>query len=266
MNGIIVNGIKYPSVAGTFYPADKEELIKMLKNFENQVKEEVEEFIANHEINEIKALISPHAGYIYSGIVAMYGYKLLYFFKKEIKDVLIAGPSHYAYFYDFIQPSFKHWLTPLGKVKVKHLSFLPKVDEPFIPEHSVEVQIPFLQYFYKDYFNLTPLLAGEVHDLEFFNRVKNYYELFVISSDLSHYLPYEEAVKRDLRTIEFILKKDIKGFIKYGDACGREAIKSLLITAKKENWNVALLKYLNSGDTAGTKEQVVGYASIVFYK
>ena len=258
--------VKLPSVAGAFYPADKEELIQMLKSFEEKVKEEIDYFIGTHDIEEIKALISPHAGYIYSGIVAMYGYKLLKKLKIDLEKALIVGPSHYAYFLDYIQPSFDYWLTPLGEVEVEHVSFLPKADEPFIPEHSVEVQIPFLQYFYK-HFKITPLLAGEVQDLELLEKVwksKNP-DVLIVSSDLSHYHPYEEAVKIDRKTIELILKKDVKGFIKYGDACGREAIKSLLLMAKKYNWKVDLLKYLNSGDTAGDKSAVVGYASIVFY-
>jgi AmmeMemoRadiSam system protein B len=131
-------------------------------------------------------------------------------------------------------------------------------------EHSVEVHLPFIQYFLKNK-EISLMLAGEVYNIEFLHKIHKYFDLIIVSSDLSHYLSYEEAKKRDLRTIELILKKDIKSFIKEGDACGKEIIKSLLYLAKRENLNTKLLKYLNSGDTFGDKSKVVGYSAIAFY-
>ena len=142
--------IRKAYVAGTFYPKNKEELIELLRNFEKQIdKNELNEKLEN--IGEVKAVITPHAGYIFSGLVASYVYKAIYLNflrdKRELRNVYLWGPSHYFYFLNYIQPfSFKTWETPLGLLKVKELPFIEKADDPFIPEHSLEVQLPFLQY------------------------------------------------------------------------------------------------------------------------
>jgi len=261
--------IRKPYVAGVFYPKNKEELVELLKNFEKQIdKNELNEKLEN--IEEIKAIISPHAGYIFSGLVSSYVYKAVYIIssknKKELKNIYLWGPTHYFYFIDYIQPlSLKTWETPLGLVNIKEVPLIKKADEPFIPEHSLEVQLPFLQYYFKE-FSITSLLFGELNDLEPLLKTKGLFDLIVVSSDLSHYYSYEKAKKIDLKTLELIENLDIKGFAKYGEACGKEVIIALMMIAKKENWKVKVLKYLNSGDIFGDKEKVVGYGGVIFYK
>jgi len=253
--------IKKPNVSGYFYPKNKEEIIKMFQEFEKMVKEEIYQIIP--EVNELKAMILPHAGYIYSGIIATYGYLLA---KKisSFERVLIAGPSHYFYFLDFLQPNFDYYGTPLGVVKVNKVNLIPKEGKVFELEHSIEVHLPFIQYFLKKD-EVYLMLAGEVYNIDLLHKMHKKFDLIIVSSDLSHYLPYEKAKEKDLKTIELIIKKDLKGFIKHGDACGKEIIKSLIYLAKRENLKAKLLKYLNSGDTFGDKSKVVGYSSIIFY-
>lgn len=253
--------LKKANVAGYFYPENKEDIVKMFKNFEKQIKEEIYNFIS--EIKNLKALILPHAAYIYSGIVATYGYllaKKLGFFDK----VLLVGPSHYFYFNNFFQPNFDYYETPFGKIKVNKISLIPKNNEVFEKEHSLEVHLPFIQYFLKKD-EIYLFLAGEVFDIDLLHKIHGKFDLIIVSSDLSHYFPYIEANKRDLNTISLILKKDLKNFVKEGDACGKEVIKSLIYLSKRENLKVKLLKYLNSGDTYGDKRRVVGYSAIAFY-
>ncbi len=248
--------IREPAVAGMFYPYDRDELLDMIKAFWNEAKYE--------EIDNIRAIISPHAGYIYSGIVAASAFKTLRTCK--CKEFVLLGPSHYYYFPNAVTSSFEEWLTPLGAASQSPLPGLPVLNEPFLKEHSLEVQLPFLQYAFRE-IKIYPALFGDLREAERISRLIENLELpIIVSSDLSHYLPYEEAVSRDRRTIDLIVNLDINGFAKYGDACGKEAIRALMHIAKRNNWKAKLVDYRNSGDTAGDKSAVVGYASIAFYE
>ncbi len=248
--------IREPAVAGMFYPSDRDELLKLIDTFWNNAEYE--------KIDSVKAVITPHAGYIYSGIVAASAFKTVE--SCKCNEFVLLGPSHYYYFPNAITSSFEQWLTPLGAVPQSPLSNLPVLNEPFFREHSLEVQLPFLQYAFKE-MKIYPALFGDLREAEKISRLIEDLRLpIIVSSDLSHYLPYEKAVDRDKRTISFILNLDIQGFVKYGDACGKEAIRALMHIAKRNDWKVKLIDYKNSGDTVGDKSAVVGYASIVFYE
>ncbi|MFA5931024.1 MAG: AmmeMemoRadiSam system protein B [archaeon] len=239
--------------AGSFYPKEKKELSSMIDSFLKKAKEK--------KLNgKLRALIVPHAGYVYSGNVAALGYKLLE--KSNPKKIILFGPSHHAYLEGAYSFSGS-WSTPLGK------TIISSADLPIIQgdkEHCLEVQLPFLQKVLKK-FEFKPIIYGEISGEELadiINSEMNKDSLLIASSDLSHYLSYALANKIDKETISPILEKDLEKFEKVGNACGKVGIVALIILANKNKWTPVLLEYKNSGDTAGDKKGVVGYTSIAF--
>ncbi len=244
------------AVAGTFYP-EGDALGRMIDNFLKKVPEIVVD-------GELKALIVPHAGYIYSGQVAAYAYALLKGCRK--KRFVILGPSHYVYFNDVVSDSNEFWETPLGKVRVAESSF-PKLGEANAEEHSVEVQLPFLQRISRDA-EILPLVAGDADPKEISEKILGILDddaMLIISSDLSHYHDYATAVGLDRKAIDCIEKIDCNAFEKE-EACGKIPVMAVLHIAKRLGWKCRLLNYANSGDVTGDKKRVVGYASFAFYK
>ncbi|NPA38426.1 MAG: AmmeMemoRadiSam system protein B [Candidatus Nanohaloarchaeota archaeon] len=253
--------IRDPAVAGMFYPKRKEELIALLEELHNHAEKYVKKY---KEL--IKAVIAPHAGYIYSGIVASATYQTLKANSAIKNHYTLIGPSHYFGFYDVAGSTYEMWRTPLGLVPVQNLLDLPPFDNAFAHEHSLEVQLPFLQYYFNE-FSIFPVLTGKITNIKniadkFNSIIAN--TTFIVSSDLSHYYPYDTAVQIDENTINHILNLDLEGFEKEGNACGKEGIKIILKLAIENNWEPDLILYQNSGDTSGSKENVVGYAGIVF--
>ncbi len=243
--------MRKPVVAGGFYPADPDELKKMMERY-------IDEAPPPKIKGKLKGLIVPHAGYIYSGPVAAYAYKLL---KEENPGkIVLIGPSHYAYFRGLAESGHEEWETPLGKVKTFSLGGMHTYPAAHDPEHSLEVQLPFLQLVLKD-FTVAPILTGDVSPSEGAGLLDKGHFLLV-SSDLSHYQPYTDAVERDKRTIGLIESLDVDGFLGQGDACGKAGIAIAMAMAKKHGWRIRLLHYANSGDTAGPKTGVVGYAAM----
>jgi len=249
-----------PAAAGMFYPKNPEELKKQIQGFLRQA-----EHLDTH--GKLKALIVPHAGYIYSGIVAAQGYKLLesYSFKK----VILLGPSHYQAFTGaaIAEEDFQ---TPLGIIKVGEVKdwiddkLILSLSEAHQAEHSLEVQLPFLQETLGE-FELYPLVLGTVSEeklAKFLATKIDEETIIIVSSDLSHYLEYNKAVMKDNDTISKILNDD-PGQL---DACGKVPIKVLMHLANIKGWQSQLIDYRNSGDTAGDKNRVVGYAAIAYTK
>lgn len=272
--------IRQPAAAGTFYPANKEELSQTIENFLNSVDLPT--------INsKPRLLIVPHAGYEFSGSVAAYGFKAIE--NQEFKKAIIIGPSHHHYFSGFAISPADFWQTPLGKIEIdKELGQkLIQEEETFFfseevhgPEHCLEVEVPFLQKI-NPQIKILPIIIGSSAPQSqiLAKSLLKYLDsstIIIISSDFSHYPPYDLAKEKDEELIQAILEKDKKNFdqlVKDIDessnlvtrACGQEAIKVGLILADFLNIeNVKLLKYANSGDISGQKDQVVGYASIVF--
>jgi len=226
---------------------------------------------------KIKALIAPHAGYIYSGWTAAYAYKLLKNLDAEITwKILLLGPSHHVPFYGAAAPEEDQWETPFGLVDVRDVRTELKESEEIIDvpnanldEHSLEVQVPFLQMVLKK-FVLYPLVLGGIKpsllakELEEF--VKQPDVIVVASSDLSHFLRYEEAKEIDMETSRSICDLDIMGMSETGDACGKMGILTAMHLAKILSWKCEMLNYKNSGDTAGDMNRVVGYGAYVMYE
>jgi len=256
--------IRQPAVAGSFYPSDQAKLRKQLDSF-------FETADANYNNENIKALIVPHAGYIYSGETAMQAYKQLYYdlLLREEKSykIIILAPSHTEYFKGIATSSSDFFRTPLGNVKLaeSQLSDLNK-DSAHKKEHSIEVQLPFLQYIFEKTdinFEILPIVISDV-DPKYIAKLilpeitDN--TIIIASSDLSHYSPQETAEKIDQQSISSILnnKTDI-------DACGVMPILVLNEIAKQKNWSKRLLKYSTSGDSSGDYSSVVGYASFSYF-
>lgn len=245
--------MREPKMAGAFYPANKEELSNQLKLLFKKAE--------TKSSPNVKAIIVPHAGYIYSGIVAATGYKLI---DKKFKKIIIMGPSHQVPIEGGAYDINKHWKTPLGNIELFKLNNTGIEEHPIAHEfeHSLEVQVPFLQQTLSD-FKICPITLGSFPKNlpeEIINSLDE--ETFiVVSSDLSHYLPYDVAVEKDKKTIKRILSGEK---IHPYDACGADCINVLEEVAKKKKWTPKLIDYKNSGDTAGSPFQVVGYACIAY--
>lgn len=270
------DSIRLPAVSGAFYPSGKKDLEDAVHCF----IEEAKKISPNNSLpkTRLKALIVPHAGYIYSGIVAASGFNLLT--KQNLKSpkIILLGPSHNIYFQGFASSSSKYWETPLGNVKLENalinriVSEHPEIfsisDEAQSGEHSLEVELPFLQETLKE-FSIIPFLTGEGDPESYALAIKKFekeIDFIIVSSDLSHYFQYNTAAKIDKSTIDSIKNFDFEKTENKGEACGKQGILTLMYLAKKNNWKPYLVAYKNSGDTAGDKDAVVGYCCFAFYE
>ncbi|MEM2954512.1 MAG: AmmeMemoRadiSam system protein B [Candidatus Nanoarchaeia archaeon] len=252
--------VRLPAVSNQFYSGSKENLKLQIEEFLNKAK--------NFKIKP-KCIIVPHAGYEYSGKIAAFGYKQLLNLTKKNWKIILLGPSHYFSFFGAVFSNFEIWRTPFGDIK----AIQPKISEQIfefteahIPEHCLEVQMPFLQYVLKN-IEIMPLLLGEINPRDLAKEINSYLDkntLLVISSDLSHYHSYKDAYKIDTLTNNIISNLDIEN-AKQIDACGKTAIITGLYLAKLNNWKCKLLAYANSGDMTNEKNKVVGYSSFAFY-
>ncbi|MCK4778049.1 MAG: AmmeMemoRadiSam system protein B, partial [Actinomycetia bacterium] len=260
-----------------FYPDSEESLRDLLSHLLSQ------SFPENIP-GKIKALIVPHAGYRYSGLVAAQAYKQLE--GKDYKTVIILGPSHQVPLAGAAIGDEDYYVTPLGNVfldKAIAKDIATSVDDvslnsaPLAQEHSIEVQIPFLQMVLGE-FKIVPIALGEI-DMELIDNLGKAISriargkdvLLIASSDMSHYHAYENAVIMDNIIIEEILKKNPDSLHKAltekkGELCGASAVLSIITASKWLNLQPKLLKYMNSGDITGDEKEVVGYTSIAFYE
>jgi len=221
-----------------------------------------------------EALIVPHAGYIYSGPTAATAFRCLLTDPDQVNRVLLIGPAHRVYVNGMAIPSVDCFATPLGEVELDRnglelISRLPGVqisDEAHREEHSLEVQLPFLQTALND-FTLVPVVVGDAGAGAVAAVVDalgaDPHTLVVISSDLSHFLSYQDARRVDAITCEHILNKSTT--LKGDQACGARAINGLMAARKFQALDVSLLHTCNSGDTAGKPDRVVGYAAFALH-
>ncbi len=278
--------VRTPAVAGLFYPADKTVL--------SQTIDGLLERAPTHYIPNLKGLVCPHAGYDFSGPTAASAYKTLA--GRDVQTVIVLGPSHYAYFQGVSLPNADAYQTPLGTVPISEKAQRLVGTSPFVLEprclverppwwtqatkpappfgedtpetweHSVEVQVPFLQKTLP-HFKILPVIFGET-DPEQVARVLagtiDDKTVVVASSDLSHYHTYDVAKDLDNRCIGAILKLDLDS-MKTQEACGKAPILTLMCLAREKGWKAQLLDCRNSGDVTGDKDRVVGYAAIAFY-
>ena len=260
--------VREAAVAGAFYESEPSRLIRDLDVLFAQVPLAT----ANTE-SDLKALIVPHAGYIYSGAVAAAAYAELKPLHRRITRVVLLGPVHRVPVRGLALPGTDIFRTPLGDIEIDTdaialISELPQVvvsEHAHALEHSLEVQLPFLQRSL-DEFRLLPLAVGNASANEVAEVINLLWggreTLFVISSDLSHFHSYEEANAIDRQTVEHIL--DLKPDISHEQACGGTPVNGMLRAAQQHGLRPQLLDFRNSGDTAGDKRRVVGYASFAF--
>ena len=281
----VLKNMRQPAVAGSFYPADPDSLKNMINNFLDNIEEPKKE-------GEILALILPHAGYEFSGPVASYGFKELA--GKDIETVILIGNSHQERFDGISIYAEGYFETPLGEVKIdsslakKIISESEKIsfkESAHQKEHSLEVEIPFLQQVLKN-FKIVPILFGnsDKNDYEILaqailKHIQGKNVLLIASSDMSHYPIYEDAKEADQKTINAILTGEVGELEKTindleGEnipeavtfLCGEEAVKTIMLVTKDLNVKkIKLLNYANSGDVSGDKTRVVGYSAIGFF-
>ena len=265
--------VRQPAVAGTFYPGQKQILANDVSSLLVAALLEANTSNNREASKPPKAIIVPHAGYIYSGPTAATAYARLGDVSDTIKRVVLLGPAHRVPVRGLALPGVDAFATPLGEVHIDHASIetiknMPQVvvsPEAHAQEHSLEVQLPFLQSVLDD-FELLPLAVGEATSEEVAEVLEALWggaeTLIVISSDLSHFLPYQTAQLVDSETVQNILS--LQGPLNHEQACGGTPVNGLMLAAKQHHLQPHLLDLRNSGDTAGDKNRVVGYASFAF--
>lgn len=261
---MLTQSIRPPAVAGLFYEGNPQRLTA-----------DVASLLDAAAVRDVpaKAMVVPHAGYVYSGPVAAIAYRLLKRRAATIRRVVLLGPTHRVAVQGMAVPSVEAFASPLGAVPldreaIEQILDLPQVvqsDRPHAMEHALEVQLPFLQAVLQD-FKLVPLAVGQTSVEQVAEVLKRLWggeeTLILVSSDLSHFHPYNEARRIDGGTVERILA--LQGPLDHEQACGATPLNGLLRVAREKGMTPHLLDLRNSGDTAGDRDRVVGYAAIAF--
>ncbi len=258
--------IRQAAVAGQFYPADK-----------IQLQTQIDQLMATGKVQSgarPEALIVPHAGYVFSGRTAAQAYQSLISRRHEIKRVILFGPAHRVYLAGMALPSVDSFRTPLGDIpldreNIARVATLPGViesDEVHRLEHSLEVQLPFLQSILDD-FLLIPVAVGDCDADTVASLLDSLWggndSLTIISTDLSHFHPYDVAEKIDASTCQKILDKSSN--LTGKEACGARVLNGLMRSKHAQALDIELLACCNSGNTAGDKNRVVGYGSFILH-
>lgn len=263
-----MNAVRPPALAGYFYPADPARLRSELGQMLAAVPE-------SPQAPAPKALLVPHAGYVYSGPVAASGYARLAPAAGKIRRVVLLGPAHRVALRGLALPAAEKFASPLGEVALDlqtlaDIAGLPQVmtsEAAHAQEHSLEVHLPFLQTLLGE-FQLLPLVVGRAAPEEVAQVLERVWggpeTLIVVSSDLSHYLPYDTARETDAAAVERMLR--LEPGLDHAQACGATPVNGLLALARRRGLCAELLDLRNSGDTAGDKARVVGYAALAFYE
>ncbi|MEM0085157.1 MAG: AmmeMemoRadiSam system protein B [Candidatus Methanomethylicia archaeon] len=279
--------VRNPAVAGLFYEGFKEDLLKQIEwCFHHKLGPGVIPEVKDSFTGNLIGVIVPHAGYIYSGPVAAWGYKAIAENGKP-ESFIILGPNHSGMGAPIAIMREGIWKTPLGEVEIdKELSdeLLKKSDileddfSAHINEHSIEVQLPFLQYLFGGIKFVPICLMLQNQEVSVMlgkclsDVVKDRKVVIIASTDFSHYERYETAFKNDSLIIDRILSLDVEGFFKvyYSrrvSMCGPGPVSALIVAAKNLGAkHVTKLKYATSGDTSGNMSSVVGYSSIAFLR
>jgi AmmeMemoRadiSam system protein B len=260
--------VRPAAIAGLFYPGTSQALAGSVNALLAEAKP-----VTGHVIP--KAIIAPHAGFIYSGPVAASIYALLAPASNRINRVVLLGPTHRVAIHGMALPAVDAFTTPLGAIpvdadNVKKLMALPYVGanrEAHRQEHSLEVHLPFLQTVFEN-FTLTPLAVGRASAQQVAAVIDLLWggdeTLIVVSSDMSHYLPYAEAQATDSATAQAIV--NLRTDINHHQACGATPVIGLNLLAQQRSLAAELIDLRNSGDTAGDKARVVGYGAFAYYE
>lgn len=268
--------VRRPAVAGVFYPADPVDLADDVDRLLSQA--DARDDLPPRRTNAPVALVVPHAGYVYSGMTAAAGYRLVV--GRSFDRVVLLGPSHRVWLSGLASASHAAFETPLGQVPLAPVPpGVPVSAGVHRDEHSLEVQLPFLQRSLLDDWSLLPICVGQWDGdydgaasttdqpervLEAVDALIAPGTLIVVSSDLSHYEPIDVARELDRRTAAAILDRDANA-IGTADACGCHALRLLLRLAARRAWSVEMEDLRTSGDTAGGPDRVVGYGAFACY-
>ena len=272
-----MNAVRPPAVAGMFYPRDPKELKASVSYYlaEAAGSGRADGQTDGQADNRApKAIIAPHAGYIYSGFTAACAYTRLAPAADRIKRVVMMGPCHRVAVNGIALPEAEAFATPLGEIsidadavrKISHLPFVQVFDATHKDDHCIEVHLPFLQSLLGE-FTIVPMIVGRAATEQVAEVLEILWggpeTLILVSSDLSHYLPYDQAKQTDSRAGTAIEALDPLSLEDH-QACGRHSIKGLLTVAKQKGLAARTVDMRNSGDTAGSRDQVVGYGSWIF--
>lgn len=259
------------AVSGTFYPDNKDEITRYIEHF-NKVLEE-NNITIDTTINP-RAMIVPHAGYIYSGFTANMVYRYI---PKTVKNIIVIGPSHKFAFSGVSVALYDSYPTPFGDLDINTNLTQQLIDrfdfvgfnEKVHCEHSTETQFPFIKYYTND----VKVVEMVYSDCDFNNIVKvieyllnNQENLVVISTDLSHFYTLNEANLKDSICLEAIQKKDLSLLTKGCEACGMIGVKAILQVANNLKLDTKIIDYRTSADTSNDRSSVVGYTSVLFEK
>ena len=265
--------IRPPAVASMFYPGNAAELRNTVRSYLREADAEQNAFqLKNEENSVLRALIVPHAGYSYSGNIAASAFRLLQNNQPQFKRVLLLGPAHRVYLQGAAFPVADVFETPLGGIKLdkERIRILTETypwislnDTAHAEEHSLEVQLPFLQETLGD-FELLPLVVGETKTEQLAEMIQHFSTdlstLIVVSTDLSHFHDYQTAQQKDAFTASAIELLDPQK-LSPEDACGAYPLSGALVAAFQNKWKIHRLGLCNSGDTAGDYGRVVGYGA-----
>ncbi len=261
--------VRRASVAGRFYPADPATLEQMVRRFMCEA--------SPSPWGAPRALIAPHAGYVCSGIVAGAGFRALSVAAQAKHTVYLMGPAHWLPVYGVGLSSASAFTTPLGAVPVltEQVRALAGRGRPYsltdaahAPEHCLEVELPFIQTALPGC-RIVPMLFDDAAKPEQIAAdlgewlASDPHSIIVVSSDLSHYLPYAQAQQADRSFLDAVAAGDVAAAAK-GQACGLQPILCLMAIARQLGWTAHVLDYRNSGDTCGPRNEVVGYGSVIF--
>jgi AmmeMemoRadiSam system protein B len=236
------------AVAGTFYPDDRDELSATVSRLLQSAPPR----------QPAKAIVAPHAGYVYSGPIAASAFRCL---SPEVTRVVLLGPAHFAPLRGVALPSAAAFETPLGQVALELPGDLPHSDAAHAREHSIEVELPFLQVSLRE-LRLVPIVVGDAEPAEVADVLARLWggaeTAIVVSSDLSHYLPYQDARRADEETA-----RRIERLVPVPDraACGEAPLNGLLFEAARRGMRCERIDLRSSGDTAGARDRVVGYGA-----
>jgi AmmeMemoRadiSam system protein B len=263
--------VRLPAVAGAFYPASPSTLDALVTRLLADARAESAD--ASSSLAALpKAIIVPHAGYVYSGAVAARAFALLSTHAERISRVVLLGPAHRLRVDGLASPGATHLRTPLGDVTVDAaglagLARVPESPEAHRREHSLEVELPFLQKV-APRAKVVPLVVGAASAEEVARVLGSLWggpeTVIVVSSDLSHYLPYDVGREKDRRTAARITSLD--GPLSGEEACGARGINGLLLAAAQRHMRASLVDLRSSGDTAGPRDEVVGYGAFALYE
>jgi AmmeMemoRadiSam system protein B len=254
--------VRRPAVAGTFYPSRPDDLRAAITNAFAGVDTTTDD--PGDHTRVPKALVAPHAGYVYSGAIAATAYARIAAAHDRIERVVLLGPAHRVWLEGVAASGYGAWRTPLGDVAIDRPLNVPVDDLAHADEHSLEVHVPFLQTVLGDGFTLVPLVVGHASPHHVAALLDDLWggdeTLVVVSTDLSHYHDHATATDLDRATAARIVTRDYEGIGDH-DACGAYPLRGLLFAATQRGLDVELLDLRNSGDTAGPPDRVVGYGA-----